>query len=294
LLGILLIDKPQGWTSHDVVAKTRGILKTKRVGHAGTLDPLATGLLVVAVGHATRFLPYLPLEPKEYVFTVRFGQTTNTFDADGEITAEHPVPVDLEAQIARHLRQFTGDIQQLPPMYSAVKKGGKPLYVYARKGEEVERDLRPVTINVYEVTEVRANEADFRVVCSGGTYIRTLAHDLGEAIGCGAHLTAIRRTQVGEFRVEEAANMESLGEEDLWSLDQALPPVPLIPINHGQVERFQNGQPIKFRRTPEASDLGTAVGLVDSEGVVVGMGQVVGEWVEPLVVIPASALATDL
>ncbi|MBX3097080.1 MAG: tRNA pseudouridine(55) synthase TruB [Fimbriimonadaceae bacterium] len=290
MLGILLVDKPQGWTSHDIVAKSRGILKTKRIGHAGTLDPLATGLLVLAVGHATRFLPYLPLEPKEYLCTVKFGESTNTFDAEGEVTSEGEVPADLVAQIESYLPEFRGEIQQLPPMFSAVKKDGKPLYVYARKGEEIERNLRDVTIHEYELLEARQNEADFRIVCSGGTYVRTLAHDLGEKIGCGAHITAIRRTRIGPFHVEEAAKIETLGEEDLWSLDQALPPLPLISLNYGQVERFQHGQPVKFREV--LAD--RTVGLVDPEGVVIGVGQAVADWVEPVVVIPASALGTDL
>lgn len=286
MLGILLVDKPIGLTSHDVVSRARRVFSTKRVGHAGTLDPQATGLLVLAVGPATRFLQYLPLEPKEYLGTITFGVTTNSFDAEGEITDTQPVPANLEELIQEHLPKFRGGISQLPPMFSAVKKAGKPLYTYARKGEEVERAERRVVIDTYDIVKIDGPHVDVRIICSGGTYVRSLAHDLGQAVGCGAHLSALRRTRIGKFSVEEARVIDDFGPEDLWSLDQALPPTPVVKLNEGQLRHIQHGQPARLRETPSY----THVALADPDGMVVGVGRVHGELVHPEIVIPFDAL----
>ncbi|MCB0824751.1 MAG: tRNA pseudouridine(55) synthase TruB [Armatimonadetes bacterium] len=286
MLGIVLIDKPKGITSHDVVSRLRRRFQTKRIGHAGTLDPLATGLLVLAVGPATRFLQYLPLEPKEYISTFKFGQTTNTFDAEGEVTQTRSVPANLEAAIAHNIDQFRGEIQQTPPMYSAVKVNGQPLYKYARKGEEVEVKSRTVFIEEMELLEINGDEAEFRIVCSGGTYIRTLAHDLGEAIGCGAYISQLARTQVGEFDIEDAVTLEDVGESDLIPLSKALKPMPLERLNPIQIEYVRNGRQIQFRHSLTAK----TIGLTDQEGNVIGIGHVVGNMVQPECIIPAEVI----
>lgn len=282
MLGVVLIDKPLGITSHDVIARLRRKFQTRRIGHAGTLDPLATGLLVVAVGPATRFLQYLPLEPKEYVGTIRFGVETTTQDAEGEVVAEKPVPSDLMSEISGVLAEFKGSIQQLPPLYSAVKKEGKPLYVYARRGEEVERERRTVFISEAELLAQTGNEVDVHVVCSGGTYMRTWAHDLGQRLGCGAHLSALRRTRVGKFAIEDAVTLEEVEPGDLRPLVEALPPVPLVEITHRQAEAIRHGQAIGFPRPPA----GLVCGLVGPEGDVIGMARIQGQELQPECVIP--------
>ena len=282
MLGIVLIDKPLGLTSHDVVARLRRTFSTRRIGHAGTLDPLATGLLVVAVGPATRFLQYLPLEPKVYEGTIRFGIETTTQDREGEVVAERPVPDDLEAQIEAFRPEFLGLIQQLPPLYSAVKKAGKPLYVYARKGEAVEREPRTVHIGEATILAVRGHDVDVRIVCSGGTYMRTWAHVLGQRLGCGAHLAALRRTAVGKFSLDQAHDLDAAGPEHFISLADALPPAPLVPLNATQVAAVRNGQSLGFHRALDSS----LCGLLDPSGVVIGMARLTGNVLQPECVIP--------
>ena len=286
MFGIILIDKPQGLTSHGVVSRLRKRFDTRRVGHAGTLDPLATGLLVIAIGPATRFLQYLHLEPKEYVCTFTFGAETNTYDSDGEVVSEKPVPSDLETQIKETLPQFMGEIEQLPPMYSAVKKDGKPLYAYARKGEEVERNLRQVVIDEYDLIRTDENSARFRIVCSGGTYVRTLAHDLGQAIGCGAHVTELRRSRVGKFNIDEAVTIENADQEHLIPLASALEPMPLVKLNDGQFKLVQNGNFIRVQQSPNDE----YAALTDQEGNVISVARVVHNELHPECVIPMEAL----
>lgn len=287
MLGVVLIDKPLGITSHDVIARLRRRFNTRRIGHAGTLDPLATGLLVVAVGPATRFLQYLPLEPKEYVGRIRFGIETTTQDAEGEIVAEKPVPKDLMFEADYVRPDFTGQIQQIPPLYSAVKKEGKPLYIYARRGEDVAREPRSVFITEAEFLGQEGNEVEFRVVCSGGTYMRTWAHDIGQRIGCGAHLSYLRRTGVGKFSIDDAVPLEEVEQSDIWPLSEALPPVPLISLNHHQVAAIRQGQTIGFSRPPG----GVVCGLLDPNGDVVGMARIDGQMLHPECVIPLVGFA---
>lgn len=282
MLGVVLIDKPLGITSHDVIARLRRRFNTRRIGHAGTLDPLATGLLVVAVGPATRFLQYLPLEPKEYVGVIRFGIETTTQDAEGEVVAEKLVPKDLLFEVDYAMPEFKGSIQQIPPMYSAVKKEGKPLYTYARRGEAVEREPRSVFISEVEVLDQHGNDVEIRVVCSGGTYMRTYAHDLGQRLGCGAHLASLRRTRVGKFEIEDSVSLEEVSEDDLWPLAEALPPTPLVSLTHRQVESIRQGQSIGYSRAPG----GVVCGLVGPDGEVVGMARIHGQELQPEVVIP--------
>ncbi len=287
MFGIAVVNKPIGITSHDVVSKMRRRFETRRVGHAGTLDPLATGVLVLAIGPATRFLQYLPLEPKEYVTTIKFGESTNTYDAEGEVTQTRAVPADLETKLLEVLGDYVGDIQQLPPMYSAVKKDGKPLYAYARKGEEIERELRSIFVDELELVSVEGDLAKVRLICSGGTYVRTLAHDIGEQIGCGGHVVQLERTRVGKFDLSLAKSIEEIGPGDLVPLNLALVPMPLVELNMGQVEHVRQGRQIVVR--DELTE--TIVGLVDDERNVIGIGRVVGNKVQPECVIPLEAMS---
>jgi tRNA pseudouridine55 synthase len=223
--GVLLVDKPTEHTSHDVVARLRGKLHLKRIGHAGTLDPMATGLLVILVGKATRISQYLMSVEKEYTGTIELGKVTNTQDAEGEMLETCPVPPLTEAQVREAMVGFMGDQYQTPPMFSAVKIGGVPLYKMARAGEEIEREPRFIRIMRFDLTRWASPEIDFSVACTKGTYIRTLAHDLGQKLGCGAHLKALRRTASGELRVEQALTLDALLAMPLPELEQRLIPV---------------------------------------------------------------------
>jgi tRNA pseudouridine55 synthase len=204
LSGLLLVDKPAGITSHDAVARVRSALGTKKVGHAGTLDPMATGLLVVGVGRATRLLRFLAEFPKMYEGTGMLGVETTTLDADGEVVQRAKVEVS-EVRLREAMTRLTGDVQQRPPAYSAVKVGGEKLYRAARSGRVVEAPPREVHVYAFNLRRFETPRFDFRVRCSGGTYVRSLVADVGHALGCGAHLAALRRTAIGPFRVEDAA-----------------------------------------------------------------------------------------
>lgn len=285
MLGIILVNKPKGLTSHDVVHRARKALHTRRIGHAGTLDPLAEGLLVLAVGPATRFLQYLPLEPKEYSAVVRFGQETTTFDAEGEIVKELPVPNDLDQKLGDLLPRFTGEIEQLPPMYSAVKKDGRPLYDYARKGEEVERKTRRIFIQSLEIEQAGSpTDRRMKVICSGGTYIRTLGHDLGQEVGCGGTIIELLRTRVGKFGVEEAVDLDDLPNAVPVSLREALAPMPMVTLNEGQEAYVRDGRAIKIKEELESE----FAGLLDSAGDVIALAKVQGKELHPECVIPKS------
>ncbi len=222
--GIALIDKEAGWTSHDVVAKARGILGTSKVGHSGTLDPDATGLLVLGVGKATRLLRYLQLLPKTYEATIRFGVETSTLDAAGEVVATHemhPEPTEVAAAAS----SFVGDIMQTPPMVSAVKVGGVRLHELARRGEVVEREPRPVTVYRFDVTATGDPLCyDAVIECSSGTYVRVLAADLGHALGGGAHVGTLRRTAVGTYGIDEATPLEDIVLRDMLDGIRGFPP----------------------------------------------------------------------
>jgi tRNA pseudouridine55 synthase len=197
--GVLLVDKSPGMTSHDVVAVARRCLNIKKIGHCGTLDPMATGMLILVIGNATRIQDLLMSEDKEYIGTATLGFTTNTQDKEGTPLETKEVPPLTEQQIRAALDTMKGDFYQMPPMVSAIKKDGVPLYKLARKGQEVEREPRLVHVFDYEITRIALPEIDFRVVCSKGFYVRTYAHDLGQKLGCGAHLSALRRSRSGHF-----------------------------------------------------------------------------------------------
>lgn len=209
--GVLCVDKAPGMTSHDVVGIVRRALGTKKVGHCGTLDPLATGLLLITIGRGTKIQDLLMSEDKEYAGTLRLGETTDSQDSDGEIVESRQVPPELSAaQIDAAFAKFHGDFYQTPPMVSAIKKDGVPLYKLARQGKTVEREPRFVHVYGHEILTLRLPEIDFRVVCSKGFYVRTYAHDIGQELGCGAHLSALRRTKSGRFDVEGAITIEEL------------------------------------------------------------------------------------
>jgi tRNA pseudouridine55 synthase len=208
--GALLVDKPSGWTSHDVVDKMRRHLGIKKVGHCGTLDPMATGLLVLLLGKATKLSDQLMASDKVYSGRIRLGETTASYDADGELVASLPVPPLTLEDLNETAATFIGDLMQTPPMVSAVKIKGVPLYRMARKGVEVEREARLVHVYNFRFTHYAEPEGDFRLACTKGTYVRSIAHELGEKVGCGAHLSALRRLDSGRFSVNEATPLEQL------------------------------------------------------------------------------------
>lgn len=220
--GILLVDKPGDHTSHDVVARLRGKLKMRRVGHAGTLDPMATGLLIILIGKATRMSQYLISLDKEYEGTIELGKVTDTQDADGEVMETRPVPPLTEAEVRGAIDSFLGDQYQMPPMYSAIKIDGVPLYKSARKGKEIVREPRFIRVMNWEMTRFALPRIDFRLRCTKGTYVRTLAHDLGQKLGCGAHLAALRRTATDKFHVSKALSMDQIQEMTLPEIEKRL------------------------------------------------------------------------
>ena len=255
--GILIIDKPQDWTSMDVCAKLRGILREKRVGHGGTLDPMATGVLPVFVGQATRAVEFAENGRKEYVAGLRLGQVTNTQDVTGETLETHPVTAtrrDVEQALAR----FLGDIQQIPPMYSAIKINGQKLYDLARKGQEVARKPRSITIYELELLEqVSETDYTFRCVCSKGTYIRTLCHDIGQVLGCGGTLYSLRRTMAAGFTLEQAVTLEEVqekGEALLLPADSLFAQHPALHLpSSKQEKRVRNGNPVTDPSIPDGT-----------------------------------------
>lgn len=201
LNGVLLVDKGQDMTSHDVVAVARRCLGTKKIGHCGTLDPMATGMLILVIGSGTKIQDLLMAEEKEYIGALTLGTTTNSQDSEGEVIETRPVPALTEAEIKAAFDAFRGDFYQTPPMVSAIKVGGVPLYKLARKGQEVEREPRFVRVFDYGITKIELPVIEFRVVCSKGFYVRTYAHDIGQKLGCGAHLSSLRRTRSGKFNL---------------------------------------------------------------------------------------------
>jgi len=224
--GLVIVDKPPVWTSHDVVARIRKLAGTRRVGHAGTLDPMATGVLIVGVEKATRLLGHLALTEKEYSGTIRLGQTTTSDDADGDITQRAPVKNVSDDRIRSAMDELTGDIEQIPPGVSAIKVDGQRSYRLARAGATPELSARPVTVSEFAAEAIRPQgdliDVDVRVRCSSGTYIRALARDLGTALGVGGHLTALRRTRVGPYDIGQARTLEQLAEQlELLPLAQA-------------------------------------------------------------------------
>lgn len=278
--GLLIIDKPVGITSHDVVARVRRILKTKRVGHTGTLDPFATGVMVVLVGQATRLAQFLDKDEKEYEALVQFGSETDTGDKTGQRTADLKSQIpDLESRISTIdleavLESFRGEISQVPPMYSAKKIEGKRLYELARGGREVERKAVPVVIRELELLEIAGSAASIRVACSAGTYIRTLAEEIGRAVGLGAHLTELRRTRAGRFDIAKALTLEELKARPepssaLIPMSAAVDHLPVFLLSPERVAKTRNGL---SSRTGERFAEGEFVRMIDAEADLIAIG----------------------
>jgi tRNA pseudouridine55 synthase len=237
--GLLLVDKPSGITSHDAVARVRRVIGIKKVGHSGTLDPMATGLLVMGVGRGTRLLRFLGDSPKLYEGTGILGVETTTLDALGDVVAEAPVHA-TESQLREAMARFEGDIEQIPPAFSAVKVGGERLYRAARRGEEVEAPPRSVHVYAFNLRAFDVPRFDFRVRCSGGTYVRSLVADVGRALGCGAHLAALRRTAVGPFRVEDARSPDEPGP--LLPLERAVEHLVAVELSAEEARSAAHGR----------------------------------------------------
>jgi len=280
--GVLIIDKPAGITSHDVVARCRRILGTKKIGHTGTLDPFATGVMVILVGRATRLARFLDNDEKEYLAIAHFGFETDTGDATGEPrrpTLGQSPKADLAATVAAVLPEFTGRITQTPPMYSAKKVEGKKLYELARKGIEVERRAVPVTVNRLEITDTdEIGKMGFRVVCSAGTYIRTLAEDIARRAGSAAHLVALRRTRAGRFgigsaltigQLERVAASGELGER-LIAMSDAVSHLAAVVLDDERIEKTKNG--LASNAESETASDGDEVRIVDRCGGLIAIG----------------------
>jgi tRNA pseudouridine55 synthase len=275
--GAVLLDKPVGISSNRALQDVRKLYKAKKAGHAGTLDPLASGLLVVLFGEATKFAgPFLE-DDKEYVATLKLGEKTSTGDAEGEVIERLPVAAD-EKQIHEQLRRFTGEIDQVPPMYSALKRDGVPLYQLARRGETVVRPPRRVSISALELLRFADPLVEIRVRCSKGTYVRTLGEDIGAALGTVAHLAALRRTASGRFSIENALTPQALSELDAVQRQQRLLPLasllaglPRADLDAPAAARFRNGQAVDADLGPQQER--RVCGVFGPDGMVIGLGR---------------------
>ena len=282
--GIIVIDKGPNWTSMDVCAKLRGIFQEKRIGHAGTLDPMATGVLPVFVGRATRAVEFAGEGEKEYVAGLRLGLVTNTQDTSGETLEEHPVSVTQE-ELERVLEQFRGEIDQVPPMYSAIKINGKKLYELARKGREVERPARKVTIHSLTL-ESREGEADFtiRVRCSKGTYVRTLCHDIGQALGCGGCMSSLRRTMAAGFTLEDAVTLDEVQQAEdpaklLLPVDAYFAGRPVLLLKPELEKKVRNGMTVIL---PQAPGISGECRVYGESGEFLALGKLSGKKLETI------------
>ncbi|MFI0368376.1 tRNA pseudouridine(55) synthase TruB [Actinomadura sp. 1N219] len=283
--GLVIVDKPSGWTSHDVVGKMRRLAKTRRVGHAGTLDPMATGVLVLGVGKATRLLGHLALTEKGYDATIRLGVTTNTDDAEGEVTATASAASVPDETLRAGVAALTGPILQVPPQVSAIKVNGERAYKMARKGEEVELAARPVTVHDFAVLDVRRHDdvidLDASIACSSGTYIRALARDLGGSLGCGGHLTALRRTRVGPYDLGMARTLDQLaGKLEILPMGEAVAAVfPRRDVSDDDARKVAHGG-----RLPAAGLGPGPVGVFAPDGTLLALVEEHGNVAKPLAV----------
>ena len=289
--GFLVMDKPRGWTSHDAVDAARRWLGTRRVGHLGTLDPLATGVLPLAVRDATKLAPFLQGGEKSYVGTIRLGEETDTLDAEGRTLRRHEGPLPAEAEVEAALARFLGEILQLPPMFSAVKHQGVPLHRLARQGRVVERSEKRVRIDRIAMRRFAPPDLDFEVDCSAGTYVRALAHDLGQSLGCGAHLLGLRRTRSGPFTIEMAHGADRLAQAaEKGELESLLvPPVnalglAALRLSGDEASRVRHGGEIPAPEPPIAP--GTRLAALDPGGDLVAILEVrPGRRLRPLRVL---------
>jgi tRNA pseudouridine55 synthase len=286
--GVLVIRKEAGWTSHDVVAKIRHLLGGVKVGHAGTLDPAATGVLPVLIGKGTRIAEYLVEWDKEYRAILRLGETTDTQDATGTVLVRHATDGVTSVAIDKVVGRFRGRLEQVPPMYSAVKVAGVPLYKSARAGKTITREARPIVIHALDILAVDGRDVTLRVACSKGTYVRTLCADIGEALGVGGHLLALERCRVGPLTLDQALTVDeveahlALGRlgEDVRSLDQALQGLPAVVVDSHTADRVRHGVPVpasKIVRWESAVDgdqkPGEPVRIHDIDGSLLAIGR---------------------
>jgi tRNA pseudouridine55 synthase len=258
--GILVMDKPFGMTSFQMVQEIRKRLKVKKAGHAGTLDPLATGVLPVCLGRATKIVQFIMAGHKVYQGIMLLGVTTDTYDAAGKVTEQRPLPLDLDmVSLQNAAKKFIGRLFQPPPPFSAAKHKGKPLYKFARQGIMVQKESRPVQVFSFEILEMRLPEVDFRVHCSKGTYVRSLVNELGSNLGCGGHVKGLQRTRNGPFNIEQALKIETLDEilkskrlsEVLIPIEKALAHIPAVEIDSDMATDLRNGRPILVNRLKE-------------------------------------------
>ena len=272
--GVFLLDKPLGFSSNQALKKIQWLFNAKKAGHTGTLDPMATGLLPICLGEATKFSHRLLDAHKSYIATIQLGITTSTGDQEGEVISEKEVVLN-EAQLKDTLKKFIGDTTQIPPMYSALKFEGKPLYEYAREGIEIERKSRQIKIFDIKLINIEKSIITIEVLCSKGTYIRTLAEDIGQTMGCGAHLKGLERTQTGNFQLSEALSIEALEAMPMASREKALMPIDVlleelssIKLNMAELDAIKKGQSIDFNSKNDKE-----VRLYSPSGQFVGVGQ---------------------
>ena len=272
--GVFLLDKPLGFSSNQALKKIQWLFNAKKAGHTGTLDPMATGLLPICLGEATKFSHRLLNAHKSYIATIQLGITTSTGDQEGEVISEKEVVLN-EAQLKDTLKKFIGDTTQIPPMYSALKFEGKPLYEYAREGIEIERKSRQIKIFDIKLINIEKSIITIEVLCSKGTYIRTLAEDIGQTMGCGAHLKGLERTQTGNFQLSEALSIEALEAMPMASREKALMPIDVlleelssIKLNMAELDAIKKGQSIDFNSKNDKE-----VRLYSPLGQFVGVGQ---------------------
>ncbi len=286
--GVLIIKKEAGWTSHDVVAKVRHLLGGVKVGHAGTLDPTATGVLPLLIGRGTRIAEYLVEWDKEYRAVLRLGETTDTQDATGTVLARHTTDSVTPEAIHEVVGRFHGPIEQVPPMYSAVKVGGVPLYKSARAGKTIARDARTIVIHTLEVEAIQEQDVTLRIVCSKGTYVRTLCADIGDVLGVGGHMLALERKRVGHLTIDQALTVEeviachALGQlgEELISMDRALGHLEIAVVDEQTADRVRHGAPVPTSKilrwegtTGAENRLHRPVRIHDTDGCLVAIGK---------------------
>jgi tRNA pseudouridine55 synthase len=274
--GILIIDKPEGMTSHDVVLTIRKRFRSSKVGHFGTLDPMATGVLPIALGKATRLGQFISSSPKVYEGSMRFGFATNTYDRNGTPTTEER---PLEGNVEEAMQSLIGTLDQVPPPFSAKKIGGVPSYKLARKNRTIEIPASRVQIERFDLMEFNAPWMTFRVVCSPGTYIRSLAHDLGQRLGCGAHLTALHRTQSGDFRIENAQPLDTCSASNIIPVESLLSSIPMIEVSGTEETRVLHGNEI------QAAVNAPLARIFNKKGEFIAVAAVENGWVRPRLVL---------
>jgi len=278
--GILVIDKPSGMTSHDVVNRVRLRFKNTKVGHLGTLDPMATGVLPLCLGKATRIGQFIDGSPKEYLGEIRLGFSTTTYDREGEMTSAETNFQGSVESLREAVSRFTGEFEQTPPPFSAKKIGGVPSYKFARRGRPIGTPAVPVQVDTFEITRIDLPVLGFRIVCSPGTYVRSLAHDLGQALGCGAHLASLRRTRSGAFHESHAVSLENASASSVIPLSELLRKWPQVEISEEQETRIAHGNPV-----PGPSGSGQLACIFNKRGEFLAVGVLENGWVLPRVVL---------